>query len=84
MYSKSVNVKDLGLCGQAGPPLCIDRPSSVFLRFFCQVVCHALQRHTAPFLNLPLFMKETFLHTLLCKDGSGFVCCNTNEKSRYS
>ena len=53
------------LHGQAGPPLCIDRPSSWFLRFFCQVACHALQRHTAPSLHLPLFLEETFLHTLV-------------------
>ena len=50
------------LHGQAGPPLCMDRPSSLFLRFFCQVVCHALQRHIAPSLNLPLFLEETFPH----------------------
>ena len=35
MYSKSVAWV---LRGQAGPPLCMDRPSSLFLRFFCQVV----------------------------------------------
>ena len=65
MYSKSANVNDLGLHGQASPPLCMDRPSSLFLRFFCQVVCHALQRHTAPSLHQPLFLEEAFLHTLV-------------------
>ena len=54
------------LHGQAGPPLCMDRPSSLFLRFFCQVVCHALQRHTAPSLHLPLFLEETFCTVALC------------------
>ena len=34
------------LHGQAGPPLCMDRPSSLFLWFFCQVVCHALRSET--------------------------------------
>ena len=65
MYLKSANVNDLVLCEQAGPPLCMDQPSSLFLRFFRQVACHALQRHTAPSLHLPLFLEETFLHTLL-------------------
>ena len=40
MYSKSANVNDLGLHGQAGPPLCMDRPSSLFLWVFCQVVVY--------------------------------------------
>ena len=35
--------------------------------FFRQVVCHALQRHTAPSLHLPLFLKETFLRTLVSR-----------------
>ena len=42
MYSKSADVNDLGLRGQAGPPLCMDWPS-LFLQFLCQVICHALQ-----------------------------------------
>ena len=47
------------LRGQAGPPLCMDQ-LFLFLRFFRQVVCHALQRHTALSLHLPLFLEETF------------------------
>ena len=62
MYSNSVNVNDLGFAWTGWPPLCMDRPS-LFLRFFCQLVCHALQRHTAPSLHLPLFLEGTFLHT---------------------
>ena len=58
------------LCGQASPPLCMDQPS-LFLRVFCQVVCHALWRHIAPSLHLPLFLEETFLHTLL------YIGCST-------
>ena len=37
MYSKSAHVNDLGFAW-TGPPLCMDRPSSLFLRFFRQVV----------------------------------------------
>ena len=33
---------------------------SLLLRLFRQVVCHALQRHTAPSLHLPLFLEENF------------------------
>ena len=74
MYSKSANVNDLGLHGQPGPRLCMDRPSSLFLRLICQVVCHALQRHTAPSLHLPLFLEETFLHILyMSKQGGGAI-----------
>ena len=57
MYSKSANVKDLGFAWTGWP--CMDRPSSLFLWFFHQLVCHALQRHTAPSLHLPLFLEET-------------------------
>ena len=35
MYSKSANVNDLqGFVWTGWPPLCMDRPSSLFLRFF--------------------------------------------------
>ena len=54
MNSKSANVNAMGLRIQAGPPLCMDRPPCSYV--FCQVVCHALQRHTAPSLHLPLFL----------------------------
>ena len=45
------------------PPLCMDRPSSLLLRFFARWFCHTLQVRTAPSLHLPLFLEETFLHT---------------------
>ena len=53
------------LRGQAGSPLCVAQPSSLFLRVFHQVICHALQRHAAPSLHLPLILEKTFLHTLV-------------------
>ena len=37
-YSKSAHVNDLGFAWTGWPPLCMDWPSSLFLRFFCQVV----------------------------------------------
>ena len=36
-YSNSAHVNDLGFAW-TGPPCCMDRPSSLFLQFFCQVV----------------------------------------------
>ena len=52
------------LRGQAAPLFAWTGSLPCFLRFFRQVVCHALQRHTAPSLHLPLFLEETFLRTL--------------------
>ena len=78
-YSKSVHVNDLGFAWTGPPccmdrlppppppppPLCMDQRSSLFLQFFHQVVLPCLQVHTAPSLHLPLFLEETFLHTLV-------------------
>ena len=68
MYSKSVNVNDLGFAWTGWPPS-LHRLALHLVPtfFFCQVVCHALQRHTAPSLHLPLFLEETFLHTLVSR-----------------
>ena len=73
MYSKSANVDELGASWTGWPPS-LDRPAlllvpTVFRRM------HALQRHTAPSLHLPLFVEETLLHTLVH---------NSNRYLRYS
>ena len=65
---KSVNVNDLhGFGGDRVVPLFAwtGPPPCSYVVFFRQVVCHALQRHTAPSLHLPLCLKETFLCTLV-------------------
>ena len=71
-YSKSAHDNDLGfawtsslLHEPAAPLLCMDQLSFLFLRFFARWFCHTLQVHTAPSLHLPLFLEETFLHTLV-------------------
>ena len=63
MYSKSVNVNDLGFAWTCWPSSLHGLALLLVPTIFCQVVCHALQRHTAPSLRLPLFLEETFLHT---------------------
>ena len=46
------------------PPRCMDRPSSLFLWFFRQVVLPC--RYTLHHPHIcPLFLEETFLHTLV-------------------
>ena len=64
MYSKSVNVNDLhGFCVDRPDPSLHGLALFLFLRFFRQVVCHALQIHTAPSLHLHLFLKKNiFMH----------------------
>ena len=55
------HVNDLGFAWTGWPSSCMDRPSSLFLQFFCQVVCHALQRHTAPCHCIcPCFWRKHF------------------------
>ena len=75
-YSKSAHVNDLGFAW-TGPPCCLDRlppPPPLFAwtnsppcsyDFSARWLCHTLQVHTAPSLHLPLFLEETFLHTLV-------------------
>ena len=75
MYSKSVNVNDLDFAW-TGPLCCMDQlaPSLHGLALLLVPTvfppgawfCHTLLVHTAPYLHLPLFSKESFLHTLYC------------------
>ena len=45
MYSKLAKVNYLGFACTGWPPSLHGRPSSLFLRFFRQVVCYALETH---------------------------------------
>ena len=72
-YSKSAHVNDLGFAW-TGPPCCMDRLAPLFAwtsappcsyNFSARWFCNTLQVHTAPSLHLPLFLEETFLHTLV-------------------
>ena len=75
MYSKSAHVNDLGgLHGQVlllvaliNWPPSLHGPALLLVPTFLPPggFCHTLQVHTAPFLHLPLFLEETFLHTLV-------------------
>ena len=66
-YSKSTHVNDLGfapdrpslLHGPAGSPFCMDRPSSLFLRFFCQVVLSCRYTLHHPYI-CPCFWRKHF------------------------
>ena len=58
-YSKSAHVNDLGFAWTDPPPCFYGFPPGGF----------TLQAHTAPSLHLPLFLEETFLHTLKYNGG---------------
>ena len=73
-YSKSAHVNDLGFAWTGPPPCCMDWLAPLFAwtgpppcsySFSARWFCHTLQVHTAPSLHLPLFLEETFLHTLV-------------------
>ena len=61
-YSKSARVNGLGFAWTGCPPPPPFAWTGLLLAptVFPQVVCHALQRHTASSLHLPLFLEETF------------------------
>ena len=54
-YSNSTHVNDLGFAWTSPP---------CYYVFSARWFCHTLQVRTAPSLHLPLFLEETFLHTL--------------------
>ena len=62
MYSKLANVNDLGFACTGCPPLCMDRPSSLFLQFFRQVVCYALETHCTIPTSVLVFGGNIFTH----------------------
>ena len=69
MYSKSTkfNVNDLGFAWTGWPPFLhgpalLLAPTVFSARWFAMPL-----RHTAPSLHLPLFLEETFLHTLVSR-----------------
>ena len=73
-YSKSAHVNDLGFAWTGTPPCCMDRLAPLFAwtgpppcsyGVSAGWFCHTLHVHTAPSLHLPLFVEETFLHTLV-------------------
>ena len=59
MYSKSANVNDLGFACTAGPPLCMDWPSSLVLQLFRQVVCSSETHCTIPYI-CPCFWRKHY------------------------
>ena len=88
-YSKSAHVNDLGFAWTGPPPCCMDQLAPLFAwtgpppcsyGFSARWFCHTLQVHTAPSLHLPLFLEETFLHTLvslLLMECNLFMCQST-------
>ena len=58
------------LHGPTSPPLFAwTGTPPCFYGFSARWFCHTLQVHTAPSLHLSLFLEETFLHTLIYKEG---------------
>ena len=54
------------LHGPTGPLFAWTGPPPCSYGFSTRWFCHTLLVHTAPYLHLPLFSKESFLHTLYC------------------
>ena len=59
-YLKSAHVNDLGFAW-TGPPCCMDRPSSLFLRFFRQEVLPCMYTLHHPYI-CPCFGGNIFTH----------------------